>query len=121
MWGTDINIRGLSRQNVVTLVDGNRVETAANHAAGLSLIDMFDIQRIEVIKGGVSSLYGTGATGGVVNVMTKSPSYTDDLYLSGTLSSGYNSVNEGGIGNLSLTAASNKAFVKVSGSLRSAR
>ena len=120
IWGTDINIRGLSRQNVVTLVDGNRVETATNHAAALSLIDMFDIQRIEVIKGGVSSLYGTGATGGVVNVMTKSPSYTDDLYLSGTLSSGYNSVNEGGIGNLSLAAASDKAFVKVTGTLRSA-
>ena len=110
IWGTDINIRGLSRQNIVTLVDGNRVETATNHAAGLSLIDMFDIQRIEVIKGGVSSLYGTGATGGVVNVMTKSPSYTNDLYLSGTLSSGYNSVNEGGIGNLSLIASSDKAL-----------
>lgn len=120
IWGTDINIRGLSRQNIVTLVDGNRIETATNHAAALSLIDMFDIQRIEVIKGGVSSLYGTGATGGVINVTTKTPSYTDELRLSGTLSSGYNSVNEGGIGNMSLAAAIDKAFVRVSGSLRSA-
>ena len=85
IWGTDINIRGLSRQNVVTLVDGNRIETAANLAAGLSLIDMFDIQRIEVIKGGVSSIYGTGATGGVVNVTTKNISYSDDFHLSGSL------------------------------------
>lgn len=120
IWGTDINIRGLSRQNIVTLVDGNRIETAANHAAGLSLIDMFDIERIEVIKGGVSSLYGTGAIGGVINVTTKSPSYSDDLILSGTITSGYNSVNEGGLGNLSLTASSDKAFVKASGSVRSA-
>lgn len=120
IWGTDINIRGLSRQNVVTLVDGNRVETATNHAAGLSLIDMFDIQRIEVIKGGVSSLYGTGATGGVINVLTKNPYYSDELHLSGTLSSGYNSVNEGGIGNLSLNASSDKAFVKLTGTMRSA-
>lgn len=120
IWGTDISIRGLSRQNVVTLVDGNRIETATNHAAGLSLIDMFDINRIEVIKGGVSSLYGTGATGGVINVTTKTPSYSDNLILSGTISGGYNSVNEGGIGNLSLTAASNKAYIKVSGSVRSA-
>jgi len=90
IWGTDINIRGLSRQNVVTLVDGNRIETATNHAAGLSLIDMFDIQRIEVIKGSVSSLYGTGATGGVINVTTKRGSYTDAFHLSGSLSSGYN-------------------------------
>lgn len=120
IWGTDINIRGLSRQNIVTLVDGNRIETATNHAAALSLIDMFDIQRIEVIKGGVSSLYGTGATGGVVSVTTKSPKYTDDLVLSGTISSGYNSVNEGGIGNASFTAESDKAYIKVSGSARSA-
>ncbi len=120
VWGTDISIRGLSRQNVVTLVDGNRIETATNLAAGLSLIDMFDIQRIEVIKGGVSSLYGTGATGGVINLTTKTPTYTDALQLSGTLSSGYSSVNEGGIGNLSLTATSDKAFIKISGTARSA-
>jgi hemoglobin/transferrin/lactoferrin receptor protein len=120
IWSTDVNIRGLSRQNVVTLVDGNRIETSTNLAAGLSLIDMFDIQRIEVIKGGVSSLYGTGATGGVINVTTKIPSYTDDLHVSGMFSSGYNSVNEGGIGSLSLTTSNNNWFAKVSGSLRSA-
>ncbi len=120
IWGTDVNIRGLSRQNIVTLVDGNRIETATNLTAGLSLIDMFDIQRIEVIKGGVSSLYGTGATGGVINVTTKNGSYTDALHLSGSLSSGYNSVNEGGIGNLSLNASSTTWFIKLSGSLRSA-
>ena len=120
IWGTDINIRGLSRQNVVTLVDGNRIETATNHAAGLSLIDMFDIQRIEVIKGGVSSLYGTGATGGIVNVTTKSVSYSDAFHLSSSLSSGYNSVNQGGVGNLSLSASANNWLIKLSGSLRSA-
>ena len=120
IWSTDINIRGLSRQNVVTLVDGNRIETSTNLAAGLSLIDMFDIQRIEVIKGGVSSLYGTGATGGVINVTTKIPTYTDKIHFSGMLSSGYNSVNDGGIGNLSLTASNDNWYAKVSASLRSA-
>lgn len=120
IWGTDINIRGLSRQNVVTLIDGNRIETATNHAAGLSLIDMFDIQRIEVIKGGVSSLYGTGATGGVVNVFTKIPSYSARLNINANIVSGYNSVNQGGIGNLTLAASSNIWYMKLSGSLRSA-
>lgn len=120
IWGTDINIRGLSRQNVVTLIDGNRIETATNHAAGLSLIDMFDIQRIEVIKGGVSSLYGTGATGGVVSVTTSTPSYSDLLSIKANIVSGYNSVNNGGIGNLTLSATSSNWFMKSSGSLRSA-
>ncbi len=120
IWGTDINIRGLSRQNIVTLIDGNRIETATNHAAGLSLIDMFDIKRIEVIKGGVSSLYGTGATGGVVNVTTKAPAYSERLNITANIVSGYNSVNNGGIGNLSLSAASNNWYTKFSGSIRSA-
>jgi hemoglobin/transferrin/lactoferrin receptor protein len=120
IWSTDVNIRGLSRQNIVTLVDGNRIETSTNLAAGLSLIDIVDIQRIEVIKGGVSSLYGTGATGGVINVTTKNPTYTDNLHVSGMLSSGYNSVNEGGIGSLSLTTSNKNWFAKINGSLRSA-
>ena len=72
IWSTSLNIRGLSRQNVVTLVDGGRIETATNVAAGMSLIDLDDIERIEVIKGGASSLYGTGATGGVVSIQTTS-------------------------------------------------
>ena len=81
---------------------------------------MFDIQRIEVIKGGVSSIYGTGATGGVVNVITKAVSYSDVFHLTGNLSSGYNSVNQGGLGNLSLSTSANNWFIKLSGSLRSA-
>lgn len=120
IWGTDINIRGLSRQNIVTLIDGNRIETATNHAAGLSLIDMFDIERIEVIKGGISSLYGTGATGGVVNVSTKIPSYTEKLNITAKIVSGYNSVNNGGIGNISIDASSDIWYTKFSGSIRSA-
>ena len=47
----------------VILIDGNRIETAADLAAGLSLIDLNDIERVEIIKGSASSLYGTGALG----------------------------------------------------------
>ena len=71
IWGTNVSIRGLSRSSIVTLVDGNRVETATDLAAGLSLINIDDIERIEVIKGASSVLYGTGAVGGVVNIFTK--------------------------------------------------
>ncbi len=120
IWGTDVNIRGLSRQNVVTLVDGNRIETATNHAAGLSLVDVFDIERVEVIKGGVSSLYGTGATGGAINILTKSIYYSDKTKFSGSVSSGYNSVNKGAIENLILSAASSNWLIKISSTLRTA-
>ncbi|MCE1188829.1 MAG: TonB-dependent receptor [Ignavibacteria bacterium] len=114
LWGEDINIRGLSRQNVVTLIDGNRVETASNHAASLSLIDVADIDHVEVIKGGVSSLYGTGATGGVVSISTKKGAFTDKFLVSGSVISGYNSVNNGVSGYTSLSASSNSWFARLS-------
>jgi hemoglobin/transferrin/lactoferrin receptor protein len=121
IWGTDISIRGLGRQNIVTLIDGNRIETASNHAATLSLVDIYDIDKIEIIKGGISSLYGTGAEGGIVNITTKSGTYTDRLSLSGNLITGYNSVNQGGAGYLNLMSSASNWYAKISGTLRSAR
>lgn len=120
IWATHVNIRGLSRHNIVTLVDGNRIETSTALAAGLSLIDINDVERIEVIKGGASSLYGTGATGGVVNIQTKEGFYNNTFHLSGSMMSGYNSVNNGALGNLSFNAGAENWFARVSGTMRSA-
>ena len=120
IWATHVNIRGLSKQNVVTLIDGNRIETATNIAAGMSLIDLDDVERIEVIKSGVSSLYGTGATGGVVNIKSFTPAYSDAFNFSGSLNSSYNSVNEGSKGNISLFASQSNWFAKFSGTMRNA-
>jgi len=120
IWGTDISIRGLGRQNIVTLVDGNRIETASNHAATLDLVDINDIDKIEIIKGGISSLYGTGAEGGVVNITTKTGTYSENFSLAGSLITGYNSVNAGGSGYLSLITSSPNWYAKISGTLRSA-
>lgn len=120
VWGTTVNIRGLSRSGIVTLIDGNRIETATDISAGLSLIDVNNIERIEVIKGAASSLYGTGALGGIVNIISKSGQYSDSFTVGGTLGSGYNSVNNSGFGNMSLSAGSSTWFAHASGSLRNA-
>ncbi len=120
IWASDISIRGLSKANVVMNIDGNRVETANDLAARLSLVDLNDISRVEVIKGGVSSLYGTGAFGGVVNVFTKHGDFSNKFIYGASLISGYNSVNQSPNGWLSLYASSEKFFAKISGSLRDA-
>ncbi len=70
-WGSAINIRGLGRNRVVFLVDDCRVNTAAEVNAQFGFIDANDIERIEVLKGPISSLYGSGSMGGVVNVITQ--------------------------------------------------
>lgn len=120
IWATDVAIRGLGKQDVVTLVDGNRLETATDISARLSLIDINDIDRIEVIKGGMSSLYGTGALGGIVNIITKQGYYNDKFKLSGSMLGSYNSVNDGGAVSLSLSGSSAIWYAKVSGTLRKA-
>ena len=120
IWGTQISIRGLSKSSIVTMVDGNRLETATDVAAELSLIDVNDIDRIEIIKGGVSSLYGTGALGGIINIITKSGSFNDNLIIKGNAASGYSSVNNEGTGNLSLEADAPDWYARLSTTLRKA-
>ena len=119
-WATDVSIRGLSKANVVMNIDGNRVETANDLAARLSLVDLNDVERIEVIKGGVSSLYGTGAFGGVVNVFTKNGDFSNDFIYGVSLLSGLNSVNKGLNSWLSVFASSKMFYAKLSGSIRQA-
>jgi TonB-dependent heme/hemoglobin receptor len=105
-WGTQINIRGLSKQKVVTLVDGNRIETATNIAGGLSLIDMNGVERIEVIKGAASALYGSGALGGVVNIITQKNSFQERTACHGSILGGYSSADNRGSSRLTLDAGS---------------
>ncbi|MCF8240745.1 MAG: TonB-dependent receptor [Melioribacteraceae bacterium] len=120
LWTTDVAIRGLSKFNVVTLIDGNRIETSTAHAARLSLIDVNDIERIEVIKGGASALYGSGAMGGVLNVITKSGYYSEGFNVGGSFTSGYNTVNKGSLGNVSINASDDRWYAKFSGTMRNA-
>lgn len=68
----DISIRGFNRNHTLVLVDGLR---RTNNYGGNNpnQISYFDIERIEIIRGPLSSLYGSEALGGVVNVITRHP------------------------------------------------
>ena len=121
IWGTEVSIRGLSRANVVTLIDGNRIETSTDISARLSMFDLNDVERIEVIKGAASSLYGSGATGGTINVISKSGSYTNKLSLNGNYSGGFNSVNNFYSNAINLIASGNEWIAKLSGVYRKAQ
>jgi len=120
IWATSVSIRGLSRNSIVTLIDGNRIDTATDLASGLSMFDMQDIERIEVIKGAASSLYGSGAMGGVVNVISRDGWYQESPYWHARLTSTYNSVNNGGQGHATLNVGGSKWYGQFSGALRKA-
>ncbi len=119
-WGTNINIRGLTSQNIVYLIDDYRVETSTNISAGISLINMNNISDIEVVKGGISSLYGSGATGGIINIRTKEPYYESKYYIKPSISSSYSSVNNLTSQFISLSTGYTNWSILASGTLRKA-
>lgn len=69
-----LDLRGFgtnSSQNVVVLVDGVRMNENELTGTVLSTIPIDTVERIEIARGGSSVLYGEGATGGVINIITK--------------------------------------------------
>lgn len=74
--GDIISIRGLSRNRILLTVNG-RPLTASGIVGGYYIdwsgIPLDNIEKIEVIKGGSSALYGNNAIGGVINIITKKP------------------------------------------------
>ncbi|WP_424151698.1 TonB-dependent receptor plug domain-containing protein [Sinimarinibacterium flocculans] len=69
--GTRIEIQGLSSEHVLILVDGRRMIGLVNGAIDLTRLRIADVERVEIVKGPVSALYGADALGGVVNVITR--------------------------------------------------
>ena len=114
-WSTTINIRGLGENRLVTLVDGHRVETATDLTASFSMIDVNDIERVEVIKGAQSSLYGTGAMGGIVNIITKAGNFAASPYVSGNATLGYGGVNNLLSEHAGVSAGAQKWVLRLSG------
>jgi outer membrane receptor protein involved in Fe transport len=74
-WGSKAYVRGLGGERVVVLLDGNRVNRACNISmdAGLATLNPDNIERVEVLSGPGSTLYGSGNVGGVINVVTRGP------------------------------------------------
>jgi len=72
------NMRGANYQQVLVLLDGMRMNSAASGGFDLSSlpIPLNNIERIEIVRGPGSALYGADAVGGVVNIITKKPTTT---------------------------------------------
>jgi vitamin B12 transporter len=66
-----LSLRGGSSAQVLVLVDGVRIEDVSQGLSALQHLMLDDVDRVEVVRGNVSSLYGSGAVGGVIQVFTK--------------------------------------------------
>ncbi len=119
-WATAVSIRGMSRSNIVMLVDDTRIETANDIAGALSLVDMQELDRVEVLTSPGSSLHGSGALGGVVHMVTKRPAFSDEPRASAEATEGITSVDRGTAHHLSLEHAGPIHALRLSGGYRSA-
>ncbi len=94
-----INILGDFNTRILILVDGATVNEAWGSFAGISfgsLVSIDDIARIEVIRGPVSSVYGTNAFFGIINIVTKSANESAHEYVRTSINSIAGSVTTAG-------------------------
>lgn len=68
---TDIYMRGSNSTHALILIDGVRVSSATTGATALQHIPLNQIERVEILRGPASSLYGADALGGVIQIFTK--------------------------------------------------
>ena len=69
----DIHINGLEGPYTLVLIDGMPIVSSLSTVYGLSGIPNSLVERIEIVKGPASSLYGSEAVGGLINIITKKP------------------------------------------------
>jgi vitamin B12 transporter len=84
---TSLSIRGNQGDHSLFLVDGVRIGSATLGSATLGLINTNSIERIEVVRGPKSNLYGADAIGGVVNIITRDAADMDSLQVKSSVGS----------------------------------
>lgn len=83
----DIHMNGLEGPYTMIVIDGMPIVSGLASVYGLSGIPQALIDRIEVVKGPASTLYGSEAVGGLINVITKKPQHAPLISAEGILSS----------------------------------
>jgi len=66
-----VSLRGSSSEQVLILLDGIKLNSTLTGSVDLSSIPLSNVERIEILRGGQSAIYGSDAVGGVINIITK--------------------------------------------------
>ncbi|MDP2174774.1 MAG: TonB-dependent receptor [Bacteroidota bacterium] len=114
--GTSLSLQGISGQNIKILLDGVPLIGRENGNIDLSQINLSNIERIEMIEGPLSVIYGTDALGGVINLISKKITLDKNSQINAnayTESIGHTNVGAGGIfkfNNANISASLNRNF-----------
>lgn len=68
---TAINMQGFGGNSVLFLVDGERLAGETLNNVDYERLNLDNVERIEIVKGAASTLYGSSAIGGVINIITR--------------------------------------------------
>lgn len=116
---TQVRINGLDGHYSQILVDSRPVFSSLNGVYGLEQIPTNMIDRVEVVRGGGSALFGASAIGGTINIITKEPIRNSASFGHTFMSQGgANSFDNVTMGNVSLVTDDNKAGVYAYGQKR---
>jgi iron complex outermembrane receptor protein len=85
-----MSLRGVDQSRTLILLDGQPIQDASSGKVNWRIPFTEDIERIEVVPGAFSSLYGSNAIGGVINIITKQP---DKREFSANLKKGWNDLS----------------------------
>jgi len=92
-----VRIRGAESRHTLVLVDGMRVDSATVGLTALENIPLHQIERVEIVPGALSSVYGSDAIGGVVQIFTKSGRAAPGGYVAAGIGSNSTATAQGGI------------------------
>ncbi|MCX6133683.1 MAG: TonB-dependent receptor [Ignavibacteriales bacterium] len=70
---TTSSIRGMGAEHTLVLIDGQRYNNVLDGQVDLGVFLMQNVDRVEVLRGGFSSVYGADAVGGIINIITRRP------------------------------------------------
>ncbi|MCB8964027.1 MAG: TonB-dependent receptor [Bacteroidales bacterium] len=73
-FGASLSSQGLEAKYTLVLIDGERMAGETDSNVDFSRINTANIERVEIVKGATSSLYGSSAMGSVINIITRKPS-----------------------------------------------
>lgn len=69
--GPGVTLQGLDEKHTLILIDGDRILGQKDGVTDLSRINLDQVERVEIVRGAASALYGADALGGVINIITR--------------------------------------------------
>lgn len=92
--GSQMQLNGLGNSYILILIDGKRIHGDVGGENDLGLIDPHNIERIEIVKGAQSALYGSDAMAGVINIITKKREHESLVLENSTRYGSYNDIRQ---------------------------